>query len=404
MFDQSFRNGIAGWYFEGQEIDTACRNSSILMLDMEYGIRCMLACSYCFRTNDDRDRLRDSPCPIRYEDAINIIDQARDMGAKSIHFVGKGESLEEPEFLDIVHHVAKLGMIPLIFTAGHVLGEDKIALNCCGRLGKDIISDLYDSNASIILKMNSLDPQIQNEVVKRNTITYKDGSTCSFNYTKARNIALERMIEAGFNSWQHNPTRLGIATVMLKSNYHELFPIYKHFRLLNIYPIINTVVPCGNTKDMDEVRCISPTKEEKIELWTNIYSFNIENGIKYEGISSYVGGHICSQLGYSMYVNVFGDVFDCPSSMRDSLGNVKLNGKRLKTLWKDSTCRRIFAYSKDNGCPWRFHDPAMIPEDLFRIIHERLRKKFPNDPNVQNFVCPMCYGDISAETLSNQIT
>ena len=53
-----------------------------------------------------------------------------------------------------------------------------------------------------------------------------------------------------------------------------------------------------------------------------IYSFNAENGIKHEGISSYCGGHICSQLGYAMYINVWGEVFDCPAS-KHKLGNIK---------------------------------------------------------------------------------
>jgi MoaA/NifB/PqqE/SkfB family radical SAM enzyme len=386
-FDRNFKNGIAGWYFEEEEINRTCKNSGILMLDMEYGISCTLDCSYCFRTNDDRDRLRiPSLTP---EEAIDIVNQAKEMGAMSIHFVGKGESLEEPEFLDIIDHIAKLGMIPLVFTAGHVLGDDELAASIYGRSGEDIVTQLYESNASIILKLNSLNHEIQNDVVRRPTIGYKNGTVRDFNYTKVRDIALDRLMKAGFNSWEHNPTRLGIATVMLKSNYYELPYIYKYFRFENVYPIINTVVPCGRTKNMREVEAISPTREEKFKLWKKIYSFNIENGIKYEGISSYVGGHICSQLGYAMYINVFGDVFDCPSSTRLPIGNVRLNGnnsKKLRDLWKGSPFRKKYQYCKDHGCPWRFSHPAMIPKDLFRTIDEYLRQKYPNNPDIQNFV------------------
>lgn len=395
LFGPNFKNGIAGWCFEEEEIDNNCRNAGILMLDMEYGIKCALDCNYCFRRNDDRDKLRESPYPLGYDDAIGIVSQAKDMGAKSIHFVGKGESLEEREFLDIVHYVAKLGMIPLIFTAGHVLGDDRLATEIHGRSGTDLVRYLYDSNASIILKINSLSHSIQNRIVKRPKIIYKDGIERHFNYTEVRDAALERLIEVGFSSRQHSPTRLGIATVMLKSNYHELFHIYRYFRLLNTYPIINTVVPCGRTSDMKAVRKISPTREQKLELWRKLYSFNIENGIGYEGISSYAGGHICSQLGYSMYVNVFGNVFDCPSSTRKSLGNVKLNGEKLRDLWHNSTHREKHRHCKDHGCPWRFRDPAMIPRDLFLKVHEYLRQKYPDDPQVQGFSPPDYYYDPS---------
>lgn len=394
-FDQNFKNGIAGWHFEPEELDRTYQGSDLLMLDMEYGVACALDCSYCFRTNDDRDQLRASPRPIQPEEVIDIVNQAKEMGAKSIHFVGKGESLEEPEFLEIVRHIAKLGMIPLVFTAGHVLGDDKFASGIYGRSGEDVVEDLYKSNASIILKFNSLNHDIQNAVVRTSSIRYKDGSRCDFDYTKVREIALKRLINIGFNNREHNPTRLGIATVMLKSNYTELLPIYVYFRSQNIYPIINTVVPCGRTKNMADVEAISPTKEEKLELWKAIYSFNVENGIKYEGISSYVGGHICSQLGYAMYINVFGDVFDCPSSTRRSLGNVRLNHNhsvKLKEVWKKDSYRKRYQYCRDHGCPWRLHHSVMIPKDLFRKVHKYLKDKYPDNPDIQDFIPPKYYG------------
>jgi MoaA/NifB/PqqE/SkfB family radical SAM enzyme len=393
-FGKDFKNGIAGWHFTEEVIDEAYRHSGILMLDMEFGIKCTLDCHYCFRTNDRRDTYREKPVPLTLGDVNDIVDQAAKMGARSIHFVGKGEPLEEKAFLSIVHHVGKKGMIPLIFTAGHVLGDDRLAMDIHEMKGDDIAKDLYDSKASVILKINSLNHEIQNDVVQKPTIRYKDGNSHAFNYTKFRDIAFERLIEAGFNREEHNPTRLGTATVMLKSNYHELFHHYRYFRCLNVYPIINTVVPCGRTEDMAEVENISPTEEEKLELWKKIYSFNIENGIKYEGVSSYVGGHICSQLGYALYINVFGEVFDCPSSTRKPIGNIKINhneGEKLVELWKKSPNRKRYHGCKDNGCPWRFKHPAMISRSLFRNVHEYLKMKYPNDESVRGFVPPKYY-------------
>lgn len=394
-FGKSFKNGIAGWWFSKEDLDKAYRNSGILMLDMEFGIKCSLRCDYCFRRKDYRDKVRASARALRRNDVEDIVAQAKEMGAKSIHFVGKGESLENRDFLQIVHYIAKNGMIPLVFTAGHVLGDDKLAMDIHGETGIDIVKDLYRSKASVILKINSLSHVIQNRVVQRPSMEYSDGTTCKFNYTKFRDIALERLMEVGFNRMEHNPTRLGTATVMLKSNYHELLHHYRYFRSLNIYPIINTVVPCGMTKDMTSVKKISPTEQEKIELWKKIYSFNVENGIKYDGISSYVGGHICSQLGYAMYVNVFGEVFDCPSSTREkSLGNVKFNGndgEKLRKLWEMDDYKNRYRNCRDNGCPWRFQSSAMIPRTLFKEVHEYLKMTYPDDENVQNFVPPIYY-------------
>jgi MoaA/NifB/PqqE/SkfB family radical SAM enzyme len=394
-FDEDFKNGIAGWYFPKELIKEAYRRSGMLMLDMEFGETCSLNCDYCFRTDDIRERIsraRPNSRALTSSDVINIVDQAEEMGTvKSIHFVGKGECLEQEGFLEIVHHINEKEMIPLIFTAGHVLGDDTLARDKQhGMTGTEIVNDLYESNASIILKINSVNERVQNEVVRRDSFPNKDGTERKFNYTRSRDEALERLIHRGFNKLEHNPTRLGTASVILKSNYSELFHHYRYFRSLNIYPIINTVVPCGRTRDMTKVKELSPSPEEKIELWKKIYSYNVENGIKYEGISSYVGGHVCSQLGYGMYINVFGEAFDCPSSTRKSIGNVKFNGNdghKISELWNQAHYKKICHGCLDNGCPWRFlYSPAMIPRRLFKEVHEYLKDKYPTDENVKNFV------------------
>ncbi|MCJ7635423.1 hypothetical protein MUP77_23915, partial [Candidatus Bathyarchaeota archaeon] len=112
--------------------------------------------------------------------------------------------------------------------------------------------------------------------------------------------------------------------------------------------------------------------------------------IKYDGISSYVGGHICSQLGYAMYINVFGEVFDCPSSTNKSIGNVKFNGndgRKIADLWNKAPFRTRCHGCRDNGCPWRFqHSPAMIPRGLFKEVHGYLKAKYPDDENVRSFI------------------
>jgi MoaA/NifB/PqqE/SkfB family radical SAM enzyme len=392
-FGDDFKNGIAGWYFPRHVIDETYQRSGMLMVDMEFGETCSLNCDYCFRTNDIRDKMARQRHPtskaLKSQDVIRIVDDVVKMETvQSIHFVGKGECLEQPDFLELVHYISQQGIIPLIFTAGHVLGDDQLAEDTYGMSGAEIAKDLYKHNASIILKINSLNDGIQNNVVRTDSLLNKDGtSERQFNYTKSRDNALELLIDAGFNKVEHNPTRLGTASVILKSNYYELFHHYRYFRSLNIYPIINTVVPCGRTRDMTKVEEISPSPEEKIELWKKIYSYNIKKGIKYDGISSYAGGHVCSQLGYAMYINVFGEVFDCPSSTNKPIGNVKFNGRKITDLWKKAPFRTKCRGCLDNGCPWRFqHSPAMIPRGLFKEVHEYLKTNYPDDENVMNFV------------------
>jgi MoaA/NifB/PqqE/SkfB family radical SAM enzyme len=360
-------NGIDGWLFSDDEIDKAHQNNEILMLDMELGVNCSLNCNYCFRKNDERDK--ESSEILSTQKILSVISEAKKMGAKSVHLVGKGEPTEHPDFFKVMKYISDLKMIPLVFTAGHIFGNDKLAMFYHKMTGKEMAKKLHELGASVIVKVNSRESDIQNKIVGDPVMEDDHGEKHGYAYY--RDIGLERLIEVGFN--KHNPTRLGVATVILKDNFNEIFDNYVRFRKLNIYPIVNTFVPCGKTKTKEESEKIDVKNEQKIELWKKIYSFNIENGMKYQGVSSYCGGHICSQLGYAMYINVWGEVFDCPAS-KHKLGNAE--EQSIKELWNKSTNRNIFGGNKDNYCPYRLAFGS-LPKNLLEEVDKHLKRNYP---------------------------
>lgn len=364
---KDFVNGINGWIFSEDEIDKAYQNKRILMVDMELGISCSLDCNYCFRKGDERDKV--GSAILSTQKTLSIIKEAKEMGAKSIHIVGKGEPTEQRDFFKVMERISELKMIPLIFTAGHVFGNDRLAMMYHKMTGEEMAEKLHNLGASVIVKVNSRDAEIQNKIVGNPRIEDKYGD--EHEYTYYRDIGLGRLIEAGFS--KHNPTRLGAATVILKVNYNEIYDNYVHFRKLNIYPIVNVFVPCGRTKTREESEKIDVKDSQKIELWKKIYSFNTENEIEHKGISSYCGGHICSQLGYAMYINVWGEVFDCPAS-KHKLDNIK--EKSLRELWDKSTNRKVFGGKKDNYCPYRLASGA-LPKNLWEEVSKYLKQKYP---------------------------
>lgn len=372
-FPKNFINGIDGWVFSNNEIDKTHRNNGILMLDMELGVNCSLNCNYCFRKNDERDKIGSEI--LSTEKILSVISEAKKMGAKSIHIVGKGEPTEHHDFFKVMKHISDLKMIPLVFTAGHIFGNDKLAMFYHKMTGEEMAKKLHDLNASVIVKVNSRDSDIQNKIVGDPLI--EDNYGDKHGYAYYRDIGLERLIEAGFN--RYNPMRLSVATVILKDNFNEIFDNYVHFRKLNIYPIVNTFVPCGKTKTKEESEKIDVRDSQKIELWKKIYSFNIENGIKYKGISSYCGGHICSQLGYAMYINVWGEVFDCPAS-KHKLGNI--NEQTLRELWNKSTNKKVFGENKNNYCPYR-QAFGSLTKNLLLEVDDYLKQKYPETRRIK---------------------
>ena len=120
---------------------------------IETGIDCPLKCSYCFN----------SAGGIRYETGTlswgayeNILNQFKDLGGSTIGIPGAGEPLVGKNLettLKILDFTEKNGMNLVIFTSGFEVSEKTI----------DAINK---KNVSLMLKYNSSDPAIQDDLVK----------------------------------------------------------------------------------------------------------------------------------------------------------------------------------------------------------------------------------------------
>ena len=152
-------------------------------------------------------------------------------------------------------------------------------------------------------------------------------------YAKYRNIALDRLIAAGFN--KPVPTRLGADILVLKSNYDEIMDIYEFCRDSNIHPLVVTFIPCGMTVNKYERDHFDVPATEKTALWKQIYEYNIRHSVPFDDIAPYAGGHVCTQLQYAFYVNVRGLVYRCPGE-RDNIGSLVGPGaSTLRELWNE---------------------------------------------------------------------
>src|SRR3989339_551555 len=195
-FPKHFINDVNGWAFSKDVIENS--HGQLLTLDIDFGSKCSLNCPHCFKKGAFYDS---EVADFNIQRLKKIILEAKALGLKSVKFVGKGEPLETPEILGFLEFLNSNGVIPLIFTKGHILADDNITHRLYKNYGiytsKDLISRLFDLNVSILLGFNSFNPIIQDEMV---------GNIAG--YTEKRNHALELLVLAGFN--EANPTRLGI--------------------------------------------------------------------------------------------------------------------------------------------------------------------------------------------------
>ena len=340
-------NGIRGWYFPNAEIEQAVAEGRLLSFDFELGDRCPLRCTYCYRSEDSRD---DVSGLLTLDQWKSVVSQASALGAKSVKLIGGGELTHEPDFVEAMEYLSGHGIITVLFTSGTLLGDD----TRCRRLQKmssqELARWMHDLGMSVFIKMDSLDPILQDEIVGMS------------GYAKIRDAALDLLLETGFAD--HQLTRLGLEVNVSRANAHEMGAIYELRTKHNLYIDMVTSMPCDTyfTNDNYDINL-----EEKSRLYTRIYNFNKRLGIPFEDVSPFIGGMQCTQLAYGLYITNRGDVLHCPGSF-EKLGNTKCDS--LIDLWLGFRDRT--KYIDPYFCPFR-ENAGIIPPGLVKSIRADVR-------------------------------
>ena len=220
---------LRGWDFKPSDYQEAWKNGRLLTAQIETSNLCDLACEYCFREELGAKSKKRLPGEISVEDTKQVIDDLIDLGSKTINIIGAGEPTVDLAFPELLDYIAEKQVIPVVFTHG-------------GKLTESLIDKLQKTNSSVIIKVNSFNPAVQDQLVNR------------YGYTEKRDRDLRLLIEAGFNQPRDNhQTRLGIDSVVCQDNKTEIPDIHKYCRDNNIMPLIKTFIPAGRTKDRTDM-------------------------------------------------------------------------------------------------------------------------------------------------------
>jgi MoaA/NifB/PqqE/SkfB family radical SAM enzyme len=358
-FPCDYVNDINGWAFDKETIIK--NKGKLLTLDVDYGSYCSMNCPTCFKKENATDNDKHE---LQYSDLVDIILQAKKLGLRSVKFLGAGEPFENSRFLEFLRFLKQQDVIPLIFTKGHVIGNDELVRKYYGEYGihdgYELVKELNRCNVSIMLGFNSFDDEIQAMMVGG----YPD-------YVYLRNKALQLLVNAGFNA--SNPTRLALAiNPVTIHNIDEAFEIYCWGRLRNFYCIVTPSMVSGRVKNNGWL-CINPTDEKLYKLYEDIYLFNIETGLQSigqlqkEGISPYAGGHPCNQVSTGLYITLNGNVLSCPGSEENIEGNYW--NTPLIDIWLNS---ENFKRSGMFNCSCIAKDGKTIPSKLYKDILNKI--------------------------------
>ncbi|PIU22472.1 MAG: hypothetical protein COT14_01000 [Candidatus Diapherotrites archaeon CG08_land_8_20_14_0_20_30_16] len=362
-FPKDFINTANGWVFSEKVIKE--NKDKILTLDIDFGNYCSLNCPHCFRKNNRVDFGKTKI--MQYDDIVKVIKDAKKLGLKSVKFLGAGEPFENKRIIEFLRFLHSEKIIPIIFTKGTVIGDDKLAKKWNSHYGintgKELVKELKKLNTTILLGFNFFDTDIQDTMVRNVK-----------GYTLKRNIALKLLVDAGFN--KTNPTRLCLCILPLtKPSYKNSFEIYKWARIRNFATIITPTMISGRCSNEKNWKKITPNKKDLVKLYTKIYKWNIKKGIntidqlKQDGISSYAGVMGCNQIACGMYVTLTGIVLRCPGDDVTVFGNIWKTS--LEKIWKKSENYKR-AGTFNCYCPPK--QGKSIPSTLYKDVLKNLVK------------------------------
>ena len=302
-----------GLDFSWDEIVTARENGELLSFDLELSLACNLKCVYCYSEAGTRRRNEMS-----LEDIYSVIDQAVDLGAKKMVIIGGGEPLMYENYWDVLKKVRERNLHSTTFTNGTLID-------------KKTAQELYSHNEDVALKFNAMDEDIQDHLA----------GNIKGTGNKIKK-ALDYLLEAGYSSTEGSP-RLALETIVCRSNYDEIVPIYTFCRENNLTPYVEILNVQGRAKKNKDALEISRSEAHMLFKTLQEYDENVW-GITWP-LTPPIAGQTCKRMYYSAYITATGEVQPCPG-VDISSGNIKK--QKLRTIISESEIFRAVRYIDRN--------------------------------------------------------
>lgn len=287
---------IYGSEFTPLEIADAVRDGRLLSMEIEFNQSCNFRCIYCYA----------SEAPVRRselsrEEFLDVIDQARELGARKIIVLG-GEPMLYPHIMEMISHIRSLEMDVELFTNG-------------ANITPETARELYKNRVRVVLKMNTFDESLQD------TLSGRKGA-----YAQIQD-AFACLKQAGYPSRDH---QMGISSIICRQNIEELPHIWEWARDQGILPYLEMMTPQGGAREHNMLELDSRTLETFFHRIAEID--RTRYGINWDPQPPLVGGE-CLRHQYSCDVNSEGLVQSCVG-ITIPIGDVRT--QRLRNIIRDS--------------------------------------------------------------------
>lgn len=295
--------------FSDKKIHEGRKDNALLSLEIEFGSKCNLRCVYCYSGDDylKRDELE-------LEEMYDVISQAKALGARKIIYLGAGEPLLDPKFMNVMKYVHKLKMEHILFTNATLLDEKTAQL-------------FYENNLTVVVTYNSMKPEVYDWLA---------GLKGSYDSMQR---GMESLYEAGYPDQNHV---LAIESIICRQNIEEIPTLWRWARERGILPYMECLTHVGLVRGRKDLLI---TEKETQKVFETLAKIDADEYGLYWKPHPPIAGFSCKRHLYSCLISSQGYVLPCVG-VDIKMGNIR--EAKLKDILKNNKAHNDLCNIKEN--------------------------------------------------------
>jgi len=287
--------------FSADEIERARRENKLLSMDIELTSLCNISCIYCYAESGQK-----SADELGLDEVIDIIDQAKELGLRTLTLTG-GEPLLDERYFTIARYAVERGLAVMLFTNGTLVT-------------RELAERIFELRISPCVKLDSLSPATQDYLAGRKGTLEKIRES------------INNLISVGYTT--KHPV-LAVNAVVLRENRHEIPEWWHWARKQNITPFLTRLQLMGRASDRTD---LTVTPEELYELYGELARIDEGFGISWEPGIPWVYGKACRKHHFGCFITAQGNVQPC-SGIPIRAGNIR--EQSLRDILSNSQIFRV---------------------------------------------------------------
>lgn len=265
-------------YLKG--IDNVPLDGKLVFIAMDLTKACNLNCLYCFEESG-----RANKNELSLEEKISILNQAKEMEARTLVIAGAGEPLMDPDFHEIINYANSLNLVSVVYTNG-TLWNEKMARFMIKR------------NGVPIFKLDSLDSKVHDQLTR-----IKGSHRKSIE-------AIKTCLRIGYGVDRNSLTNIATATVYVKQNLSGIPRLVDWAQAKGIKATVDVLGVHGRAKKNEKI--LKPTMDEIIQVQQQI-----------GGESVCQTGQPCKIWKHGLFIDSTGYAKYCSEIPTKELGNIR---------------------------------------------------------------------------------